>query len=235
MLCEELSIKTYDGNKATPHHLRHSFATLNIEPLGLALPVYDIMQRLHHTRLDVTIKHYVHNNPYLKKLKHDMQKKKSKKKTNAEMLDGIPLADLELWLSDKVGVESSVIKTIRSRHKKAFTKAVDNTTNTMISLTETEALDRLRHLPIAAYALRNYSLKNGTCVAEGRGDLCRYGRNFRYRESFIDDLAKNWVPARELMGKFRMSLSDFYRKLKKNGWRKAKIGKTCYVYKTDCV
>ncbi len=234
-LCKELGIKTYYGNKATPHHLRHSFATLNIAPLGLALPIYDIMQRLHHTRLEVTERHYIHKNPYLKKLKHDAYKQKAQKKTSMEVLDEISLADLEHWLSDKIGVEPSIIGMIRSKHRKTFMKHIDNPPDNVIYLSEPEALDRLKHLSISAYALRRYGLNKGACMAEGKRDLCRYGKNFRYKEDFIDDLANNWVSAKELVAKFKMSLSDFYRRLKRNGWRKTKIGKTCYVFKADCV
>jgi integrase len=234
-LCEGLGIKTYYGNKATPHHLRHSFATLNVEPLGLALPIYEIMKRLHHTRLEVTEHHYIHNNPYLKKLKHDMYKKRAKKRTGTDVLDGVSLADLEHWLSDKIGVEPSIINIIRSKYRKSFIKPIDNATSTVIYLTEAEALERLKHLSISEYSLRKYGLKKGACEAEGKKDLCRYGKNFRYNEGFIDGLANNWVPAKDLISKFKISSSDFYRRLKKNGWRQAKIGKTCYVYKADCV
>jgi site-specific recombinase XerC len=233
-LCKKLNIMTYYGNVASPHCLRHSFATLNVEPLGLCMSLHDIAERLRHSRIETTRYHYVHNNPYIKKEKMKRYQKKSKKKTHMEILDETPLPELEHWLSDRVKVEPHIINIIRSKYKKAFVKPIDNAPKDVIYLSEVEALDRIKHLSISAYALRKYGLKKGICLVEGKGDI-RYGRNFRYTESFIDDLANNWVPAKELVAKFKISRSDFYRRLKKNGWRKAKIGKACYIYKADCV
>ena len=235
-LCQELGIKTYDGNEATPHHLRHSFATLNIEPLGLSLPAYDIMQRLHHTRLDVTMRHYMHNNPYLKKIKHNIQKKNAKKKTSTEVLNEVSLAELEHWLSDTLKVEPAVIGSVRIKHKKAFSKSTidKEDKDTIIYISEAEAIERLKNLSITAYALRKYSLKKGVCLADGKQNI-RYGKDFKYKEEFIADLAANWVSRQVLMTKMNLPRSVFYQKVIDGGWRTVKIGKMLYVYKPDCV
>jgi integrase len=39
--CEKLGIRTHEGRTVTPHRLRHSFGTLNIEPLGLGLSLIE--------------------------------------------------------------------------------------------------------------------------------------------------------------------------------------------------
>lgn len=231
---QKLGIRTYSGNIGSPHLLRHSFATLNVEPLGLALPIYEIMGRLRHARLETARKHYIHNNPYLRKQKHDLYKNRGKKKTIKETLNEVPLADLEHWLSDDLRVEPSVIKAIRSKHKKASVKPGGNESDNVVYLSEPEALDRLKSLTIPVYALRKYGLEKGFAIADGRRDL-RYGKNFRYKQSFIEDLANNWIPAKDLMAKLKMTENDFYNGLKCHVWRNIKIGKIRYLYKADCL
>lgn len=236
-LCSKLSIKTFYGNSPSPHCLRHSFATLNIEPLGLSLPLYEIMQRLRHTRFEVAKRHYIHNNPYLQKQKHKVYRKRTKKITTADILNEIPLADLEHWLSDKLNIESSIINLIRRNHKKAFSQTVidKDTQSNIIYISEEEALSRLKHLDISRYSLRKYGFTKDACLSEGKNDICRYGKNFRYKEDFIDDLARNWAVAETLRAKLKLQRSSFYWKLNKEGWRSAMIGKKCYIYKPDCV
>lgn len=69
-LCLSLGIKTFEGRRPNPHRLRHSFGTLNVEPLGLNLDVYQVMQRLRHTDLQTTTKIYIANNPVLQRARH---------------------------------------------------------------------------------------------------------------------------------------------------------------------
>ena len=79
-----------------------------------------------------------------------------------------------------------------------------------------------------------YSLKKGACLAEGKQSL-RYGKDFKYKEEFIADLAANWVSRQVLMTKMNLPRSVFYQKVIDGGWRTVKIGKMLYVYKPDCV
>jgi len=236
-LCGKLNIKTFYGNSPSPHCLRHSFATLNIEPLGLSLPLYEIMQRLRHTRFEVAKRHYIHNNPYLQKQKHKVYRKRIKKITSTDTLNEIPLADLEHWLSDKLNVEPTIIASIRRRHKKAFSISVidKGDDNHIIYIPEDEALEKIKHLDIPKCSLRKYGLKKDTCRAEGKSAHCRYGEGFRYKEDFINDLAKNWVLAEILRTKLKLGHTTFYRNLKNENWHSMQIGKNSYVYKPDCV
>lgn len=68
--CLPLGIKTFEGRRPNPHRLRHSFGTLNVEPLGLNLDVYQVMQRLRHSDLQTTTKIYISNNPALQRARH---------------------------------------------------------------------------------------------------------------------------------------------------------------------
>ncbi|MCX6550461.1 MAG: site-specific integrase, partial [Acidobacteria bacterium] len=69
--CRRLGVTTHRGLVPSTHRFRHSFGTLNIEPLGLKLPVTDIMRRLRHTSYDVTTRVYITNNPLIERAKHE--------------------------------------------------------------------------------------------------------------------------------------------------------------------
>src|SRR5690349_4747247 len=86
-LCQKAGVQTYYGERPSPHTLRHTFATLNIETIGLGLPLYEMAQRLRHSKVETTRRHYIHNNPYLKKLKIDAFRKNYKKKTPKDVLN----------------------------------------------------------------------------------------------------------------------------------------------------
>jgi len=241
-LCHKLGIKTYYGNDPSPHLLRHSFATLNIEPLGLSLPLYELIQRLRHERVETTRKHYIHNNPYLKKMKHDVYRQNSKKKTSMDIFNETSLADLEHWLSDKVGVDSETIRRVRENHKKAFSKEPliddkilnDGTSWSGEFISEKEALERLEEQNITPLALRQYGIRN-RAVADGFSGTIRYGHGFRYREELIEDLARNWIASDDLRAKFKLKLTKFWKVGKEKKWRSMKIGHRLFIHKLDCI
>ena len=232
--CQKLGVRTYSGNVGSPHLLRHSFATLNVEPLGLALPIHEIMGRLRHARLETARKHYIHNNPILNKEKHNLYKNRGKKKAAKDILNEVSLPEIEHWLSNDLGVDPSIIAVIRNRHKKSSVKASGNGADDVVYISESQALDRLSKLSISAFPLRQYATGKGVCQTDGKHSL-RYGDSFRYKEDSIDDLANNWIAAKDLVAKLKMTSTDFYRSLRRKGWRHIKIGRTCYVCKADCL
>ena len=115
-MCEKLGVTTFYGNQTSPHLLRHSFATLNIEPIGISIPLYEMSQRLRHNSIETTLEHYIHNNPYLKRIKHEVLQKNHKIKTPTDILNGLSLADLEHWLSVELKTDSLTIATVRRNH-----------------------------------------------------------------------------------------------------------------------
>lgn len=238
-LCQKLGVQTYYGESPSPHTLRHSFATLNIEPIGLALPLYEMVQRLRHSKVETTRRHYIHNNPYLKKIKHVALRKNNKKRTPKDILNEMPLSDIEHWLSDKLALDSSTIRQVRISHKKVFPetqesqvdkKEVDNT----MFISEQDALERLKDLKITDFVLRNYALKKNA-VDRGFSGTNRYGSGFRYRKELIEDLATNWVLADAYRERHDMNKMKFYRTLRTEKWRNLRLGKFLYVNKFDCV
>jgi integrase len=236
MLCDKFGVKTYYDNEPSPHVFRHTFATLNIEPIGLSLSLYDMAQRLRHSKVETTRKHYIHNNPYLKKIKHAVQRKNSKVRTPFDGLNETPLADFEHWMSDKLGMDSDSILKFRIQHKKVFTDPqetpVDQSLNNNNYISEDEALGLLKDLKITACALRNFSLKKGHALIDLNGNG-RYGKRFRYLKEVVEDLSKNYVLAEYLRSKRKLSRRTFYRLLDREKWRAIKIGKVLYVNRLD--
>lgn len=94
--CDKLGIKTFYKETPHPRHVRHSFGTLNIAPLGLALGLYEIVERFRHTKPEIAKRHYIHNNPYLVKEKYNKAVKRKylsvfnnniDKKTESDKID----------------------------------------------------------------------------------------------------------------------------------------------------
>jgi site-specific recombinase XerC len=69
-VCESLGIRTKAGKVPAPHRLRHSFGTLNAEPIGLSLTLYELMERLRHAGVEITRKVYIDENPALSVMRH---------------------------------------------------------------------------------------------------------------------------------------------------------------------
>ena len=146
------------------------------------------------------------------------------------------LPDLEHWLSDKLNLDAAIIRTIRGKYKKAFSglqvdsKPQDN----IMYITEEEALTKLKLLDIPALALRQYAVKQDF-LAEGFQGKCRHGKGFRYAETFVDDLTKNWIPVKSLQNKLRMPTRTFQYMVSKEKWRTKQIGKYRFIHRDDCI
>jgi integrase len=233
--CQKLGAMTFYGKKGSPHCFRHSFATLNIQPLGLQLPLDEIIKRLRHVKPETAQRHYIHDNPYLQKQKHELFKNGAKKKTLREILSQASWSDLDMWFSEDMGLTPATVMVIRAAFRKMqAAKAGGKGTSSVVYIDESFALDRLKHLDISQYSLRQYASEKSKCQCDSDQSL-RYGDSFRYEQEFIDDLASNWIAAKDLMTKLKLTLTDFYRSLKRKGWRNIKIGRTCYVCKADCL
>lgn len=75
--CRKLGITTFRGKTPSCHRLRHAFGTLNIEPLGVGLSLYEVMERLRHEDVQTTRKVYIDNNPVLEKARHEARMRRN--------------------------------------------------------------------------------------------------------------------------------------------------------------
>ncbi len=219
-------IKTCYGNKATAHHLRHSFGTLNIEPLGISLPAHEISYRYRHTRLEITMRIYVHNNPELIKQKHRAIQSRHKK-THTDILDNIPLSELEHWLNERLGVSFEIIRAIRKSHREVFAppklidKKVNSPTIPSQSIDSTHAKEVAAAKGISFRFLKNYCL--------GKGLLYKVGRSYRFDTNFITDLEGNWMPFQRAMEKLKIPERSFYRVVREKKWPTLRLGKKLFI------
>ena len=70
--CRGLAIRTHAGSQdVVPHLLRHTFGTLNIEPLGMGLSLSELQARLRHEDPRTTRRNYVTDNSVLARERHD--------------------------------------------------------------------------------------------------------------------------------------------------------------------
>jgi len=224
--CEKLGIKTFYNDTPSPHHVRHSFGTLNISPLGLSLGLYEIVERFRHTKPEIAKRHYIHNNPYLVKQKYNIMKKRLMKKSNIDMLNEIPLVDIEQWLSEKLELGPEIIKAIKRKHKSIFNNEVDKKPELdkiKNYISEKEALDRLSHLGIPLSSLRKYCIQNNIAV-DGTGF-------YSYKKDFVDELAENWIRRSEVMRKLKLTRMGFHRAVNENRLKKIRVGRHLFVNK----
>lgn len=213
-------IKTFYKKKATAHHLRHSFATLNIEPLGVSLSLYQVVERLRHTKHETAQKHYIHNNPYLQKKKFEAFKNRIKKRSNRDILRGIPLADLETFLMEELRLDPETMKTVRRKYfsvrdsQNPIDQGPEN--GKIATLRWKEIEGRIRSLGIRIRCFKEHCRVNSFCV--------KRGRDYYFVDSFIDELTEEWIRKEEVMRIFRLSRRRFYQILEERKWPTMKIG-----------
>lgn len=231
-------ITTFYNRKATAHHLRHSLATLNVDPLGLGLSLDLIVERLRHTKHETAKKHYIHSNPYLQKQKFEVLKSRFKKKSCREVLRTMPLSEFEAFLMDDLRLDPEIVSKIRKKHR---TLVPENK-----ELSETSKKDRMR---LPGFEQGSHPVPAGLSSEETRkmikplglkfktfsryckenGIQQRQGREVVFKESFIDEIVDEWVRKEEVMKAFNMSRTRFYELLEEKKWKSMKIGKYTLV------
>lgn len=127
--CKKLGVTTRKGDCPTPHEFRHTFATINIDRIGLRLTPYFIQGRLRHGDLETTIKIYVNNNPLLAKLNHIANVQEGRERINNLQSNGSA---------------AGMVATVDSKPND-------------FSMSETEAVKALRSYGISTKALRDYA------------------------------------------------------------------------------
>ena len=224
--CEKLGIKTFYKETPSPHHVRHSFGTLNIAPLGLGLGLYEIVERFRHTKPEIAKRHYIHNNPYLVKEKYNLMKKRVVKQSNIDILNGIPFPDIEKWMFEKLEVDARTMKAIKRKYLSVFNNNIDKKTESdKIDnyITEREASEKVAHLEIPLRSLRNYCVQNNIAF-NGTG-------HYSYKKDFISELSENWVGRSEVMRKLKLDHMSFHRAVNESQHKKIKIGRQLLIHK----
>lgn len=140
----DLKIKTYWGKDPTPHTFRHSLATLNIAPLGLGLSLDEIVDRLRQVGYEVARNRYVHNNQYLRKMKHRQYEKKA---NDYAGLNNIPLQTLKDWMSKKLRLDNEWVEKFEKQYLQ--TVLIDDRQEDVVSyIPEEAAWRKVSHLGV---------------------------------------------------------------------------------------
>jgi len=222
--CDKLGIRTYYDKTPIPHIFRHSFATLNIQPLpsGLGLPLEAIVERLRHSDYKTAKKHYIHDNPYLKKIKHIAYQKQN---NGDSPLDVLSVNEIKAWLA-KMSVPKATINIVLKYHQNFVDKDKKDVVN---YIPEDDAWDRIKHLNITIRALRKHcSLEKGLCKIS-------QAKEYSYREDHITDLSRNWFTKEEVMKRTRRSRTTFYLDTEKFGWTTKTVGNVLLIKKSDLI
>ncbi len=218
----DLKIRTFSGKIPSPHTFRHTFATLNINPLGLCLPLEEIVDRLRQVGYEVARSHYIHSNPYLRKMKH----RQYEKKANAyNELDRIPLETLKNWMSTKLKLSSEWIEEFQKQYLHIV--LIDEQPGDVVSyIPEEVAWGKVLHLGFSKPALRKHCVEEGKCERTERN-------KWKYNEQYVLELSQEWIKASEVRKTMHLSKSGFYKREKKKAWKSITIGRMMLLRKTD--
>lgn len=140
--CAKLGIRTHGGKPVTPHRLRHSLGSLNIEPLGIGLSLVEIKEQLRHSSIQMTYDVYITKNPLHRR--NGYQKRMAKINGQAE------------------SVESKAPVPV-----KASSCPVAAPSEAMID--ENAVLSQLRPLGLNYRSFREHALQTGKAEKIGRG------------------------------------------------------------------
>ena len=162
LLCRKLGVKTFKGKLPAPHRFRHSFGTCNINPLGLRLDVYDVMNRLRHTSIELTTRTYISDNPLLAKAKHDVHVKAARESRETRETREIRTVSPLFEKRSQRGAGE-----LTSRRPSAEENGEDTMQDFTVS--ETQALRLLAPLGINRMALRKYAKGQGR-AEKSKGD-----------------------------------------------------------------
>ena len=217
-------IKTFNGKYLTTHIFRHTFASLNIAPLGLRLNLDQIISRLRHKDRALAEKVYILDNPDVEKLKHK-ERLSLLNDNNHERFWRIPKAVFVGWLKDELQLSVTLISKVEEAHdlhnpEKSVKERPQLINKKLIS--EDDALGLLSDFDLTLNSLRSYCLKNKYCT-EFKG-------TYKYDEEFIWKLRNDYESRESALDKMGISLAHFYRL--KNKLELISIGKTSLVKKT---
>ncbi|MFH0985064.1 MAG: tyrosine-type recombinase/integrase [Candidatus Omnitrophota bacterium] len=222
--CKKLGISTTKGRIPSPHTLRHTLATLNIEPFGKSLSPRLMQQRLIHMDLETLERNYVHNNPLGEMEEY---KRLLGKGSRNGLLERIGKEDFFAMLDSLQAAKTNSVIDIKQAYERALGYNLQSSKkNDEKCTSEAEALKLLSPLGVEYRSLRSWALQGGFCKIESEGQ-----NKYLYDQSSILDLVKNYMTCDEAFKKFGGSRTNFYYRLKR--CRRIEIGRQSFVLKDD--
>ncbi len=210
-VCKEFEVLTFAGKVPSPHILRHTFATLNIAPIGIALSLNDIVDRLRHVGYETAKKHYVHDNYYLKRKKLEVIQPR-----DHHLLGRASVQDVCSWLQS-IGMNDRVIGEVRHKHElsKAATEVQKEDQDWIL---ESEVVDRLKKFGISLAGIRRFFSKSGNHKIDRRN------RQFihLYPKDMVIQIADHYETPDVIMKTMNIQKSRFYQRIR--SFKSIKIG-----------
>jgi len=222
--CQLLAVKTQKGLVPTPHTLRHTFATLNIEPYGKGLNTREMQERLIHVSQQMVETVYIHNNPYAKM---EQAKKLRQKDSRMGAFGRISQEDFFKILDTLTIARPSAIKEIKDAYQKTVESKKSGLKCGEPMISEHEALEMLAPFSVNSRSLRSWGFKESVCNIE----IGNKGKKYFYRKNAVEDLVKSYVPFREALKNFSGSRPHFYRQIKR--CQRVTIGNETLLLKDD--
>lgn len=222
--CKELGIVTVKKKAPNPHILRHTLATLNIEPFGKSLSPRLMQQRLIHIDLETLERNYVHSNPLAEMEEYKRLLEKDFKKSAIERVskeDFFAVLDF-LSLANEAHIKETYERKIAEIKNEG---GVDLTSDKFVE--EGRILTILGAYKFDVRTLRKWGCQNKICRQVIEGDKKRYF----YDEKVFNDIIKNYFSHDEALRKFRGGKTKFYKKVKL--CRRLKIGRFVFISKDD--
>lgn len=223
VFCRKMEIKTFKGKEPSSHIFRHSFASHNIEPLGLKLNLDQIISRLRHKDRSLAEKVYILDNPFMEKLKHK-ERLVSQNIGTHERFWMIPKKILLNWLKSELKLEISIIEAVELAYETQLSLRNMNKQDKvrlLELLDEDVALSLLSHFNLTKAGLRKYSIENGYAT--------EFMGNYKYDEAFIWMLRNEFETKEEALNKLKVNKSSLYRLKKQLGL--ISIGRVGLVHK----
>lgn len=224
--CKELGILTAKSAVPYPHVLRHTFATLNIEPFGKSLSPRLMQQRMVHIDLRTLESNYIHNNPLAE---IEEYKKLFDRDSKSGLFKRIDREDLFNLLDTLSSARPASVQDVKAAYDREMQADEGQTLETeqVKRIGEREVLKQLSAFKMDYRSIRMWALRQGFCHTVGTGE----SRSYFYDECCIIDLEKNYMSTEAALRKFSEKRGVFYRRLKQ--CKTIRIGKRTLVLKND--
>ncbi len=212
----KLGIRTFKGKTPSPHILRHTFATLNVAPLGAGLSLNDVVDRLRHVGYETAKKHYIHDNYYLKK-----EKLNHYRLTKNDVLGRLTIDDICAWLKS-LNVSDRSIAEVTYKYNESKTKFERSGSEWIV---EDEVLHRLKKLSLTKRAVRAFFASSGNRKLQRlQGKFIHW-----YPKDIVEEIEKNYETPATIMRIMRIKKTQFYDQI--HSFKTLRVGGKLFIKK----
>lgn len=223
-MARKLGLQTHGGKDISSHIFRHTFASLNIQPLGLSLSLDEVVDRLRHDDMKTARQVYITNNPYIESKKLEARIDRATSTGDPmDVLDRLPLDMVMAWLKNRIGAPATAIRSIEraaARQEQAdLMKARQG--GGVFTLKEADAMNLLHMYTISEASLQQYAQEAGI----GR----KIQGQWYYREDVLWELRNEYMLLQEALQLLHITRQTVFNRASEFG--KINIGRIALVRK----